>query len=103
MFNLIVIIVLIPGLVVWAVYKFAPKILWSIPVAALIISGSLLLKDVSSISSEVTFIDKWELYFHNDWSMGFYLIYLPVLVSSVIFTVIAYLIRHFSSSLHNHL
>lgn len=97
--TLLVIIVLLPGLVVGTVYRFVPELLWSIPVVTLIITGLLLLNDIFSVSSESTFIDKWELYLHNDWSMGLYLIYLPVFASSVILTVIAYLVRHFRKNL----
>lgn len=90
---LLIIVVLLPGIAVWAVSKFVPKLLWSVPVVTLIITGLLLLKDIISFSSEPAFTEKWELYLHNDSSMGLYLIYLPVSVSSVILTVIAYLVR----------
>lgn len=93
--TLFVIILLLPGLSTWAVYKFIPRLLWCIPIVAIMISSSLVFKDILSITSETTFVGKWGLYFHNDWSMGFYLLYLPIVVTSIVFTVIAYLIKQF--------
>lgn len=92
--TLYAIVFLIVGIVAWIVYKFIPKFLWCIPIAALIISGSLFLRDILFITSESTFAGKLEHYFHNDWSMGFYLIYLPIIVISVLGTVIAYLYKY---------
>ena len=76
---LLIIVVLLPGIAVWAVSKFVPKLLWSVPVVTLIITGLLLLKDIISFSSEPAFTEKIGNYtLHNDSSMGLYLIYLPV-------------------------
>jgi hypothetical protein len=88
------VILSLAGIVTWLIYKFIPKLLWCIPVAALIISCMLFLKDIFLITSKSTFVGKWELYFHNDWSMGFYLIYLPIIVINIMMTVVAYLLKH---------
>lgn len=93
--TLFTIIILLPGLLTWVFYKFIPKFLWCVPVAVLIVSGCLFLNDINSITSEPTFAEKWALYFHNDWSMGFYFIYLPIVGTSAIMTLIAYLLKHF--------
>ncbi len=92
--TLLAVILFLVGSVTWTIYKFIPKLLWCIPVIALIISGSLLLRDIYLITSEPTFSEKWELYFHNDWSMAFYLFYLPIIVISVLATVFAYILKH---------
>ncbi|ACL75892.1 hypothetical protein [Ruminiclostridium cellulolyticum] len=94
---LYVVIFLLVGIVTWIIYELIPKLLWCIPVAALIISASLLFKDINLSTSEPTFARKWEFYFHNDWSMGFYLFYLPIIVISVLTTVFAYLLKHVRS------
>jgi len=90
------IVILLPLLLTLVFYKFVPKFLWCVPVSILFVSGYLFIKEIISIA-EPTFAEKWALYFHNDWSIGFYLIYLPVVVTSVIITVIAYLIKHLKS------
>jgi hypothetical protein len=95
--TLFAVIIFIIGIVTWVIYKYIPKLLWFIPAAALIISGSLFLRDICLIRSELTFVGKLALYFHNDWSMGFYLFYLPIIVISVMATVIAYLFKHIKS------
>lgn len=95
--TLYAVILFLVGIVTGIIYKFIPKLLWCIPVAALIISGSLFLKDIYLITSEPTFAEKWKLYFHNDWSMGFYLFYLPIIVISVLTTIFAYLLKHIKS------
>jgi hypothetical protein len=92
--TLFAITIFLPGLLTWAFYKFIPQILWCVPIGALIVSSCLFLRDINSITSEPAFAGKWALYFHNDWSMGFYLIYLPVVVASAIFTLVAYMIKH---------
>lgn len=92
--TLFVIDILIPGLIIWVVYRFKPRFLWCTPVLILLTSAFLFIYDVSSYSSEPAFAKKWELYFHNDASMGFYLIYLPIIAASIIITLIAYLFKH---------
>lgn len=91
------VILFLIGIVTWIIYKVIPKLLWCIPVVAVIISGSLFLRDIYLITSEPTFAGKWELYFHNDSSIGFYLVYLPIIVISVLATVFAYLLKHIKS------
>jgi hypothetical protein len=88
------VILLIIGIATWIIYKYIPKLLWCVPTVALLISGSLLLRDIFLIKSEPTFAGKLNLYFHNDWSMSFYLFYIPIIVVSIVATVIAYLIKH---------
>lgn len=95
--TLIAIVILLPGLLTWAFYKFVPKYLWCVPVAIFIISSYLFIKDITAITIETTFAEKWALYFHNDWSMGFYLIYLPIVVMSAILALIAYFYKHYKS------
>jgi hypothetical protein len=95
LFYFLAAIILLTGIVTLLFYKYKPKFLWFVPVAAVIVSGCLLLKDISIITSEPTFAEKLGLYFHNDWSMGFYLVYMPITVIAVIMTVIAYLINHY--------
>ena len=95
--TLIAIVILLPGLLIWAFYRFAPKYLWCVPVAIFIISSCLFIRDITAITTETTFAEKWALYFHNDWSMGFYLIYLPIIVVSAVFALIAYLCKHYKS------
>lgn len=94
LFAVILFLVII---VTWVTFKYIPKLLWCIPVTALIVSSSLFLREIFLIKSEHTFAGKLELYFHNDWSMGFYLFYLPIFVISVMTTVIAYLFKHVKS------
>lgn len=91
------VILVLVGSVTWIIYKLIPKLLWCIPVVALIISGILLFKDIFIITTEPTFAGKWVLYFHNDWSMGFYLFYLPIILISIVTTVIAYLLKYIKS------
>jgi uncharacterized membrane protein YeiB len=92
--TLFAIVILLPGLVIWILYRLKPKLLWSAPVVILLASVFMFIRDVVSITSEATFAGKWNMYFHNDSSMGFYLIYLPVVVASLIMTLIAYMIKH---------
>ncbi|MDF2538966.1 MAG: hypothetical protein K0S76_1987 [Herbinix sp.] len=87
---LLLFVVIVTGII----YKFIPKLLWCIPVVALIVTGGFFLRDIFLIRSEPTFAEKLDQYFHNDWSIGFYLFYLPVFVASVLTTVIAYLIKY---------
>lgn len=91
------VILLLLGIVTWIIYKYIPKLLWCIPVVALIVSSILFFRDIFLITTEPTFVGKWELYFHNDWSMGFYLFYLPIIVISMLTTVIAYLLKYIKS------
>jgi hypothetical protein len=95
--TLYAVILFLVGMITWIIYKFFPKILWGIPVVVIIVSGILFLRDIFLITSEPTFAGKLELYFHNDWSMGFYLFYLPIIVLSVLTTVIAYLLKYIKS------
>ena len=70
------------------------------PVAALIVSGCLVLKDISLYTtSEPTIARKLVLYFHNDVSMDLYLIYAPITGIAVITTVIACLFNHYRRKL----
>lgn len=96
-FTFYTVILLLIGLVTWVMYKTIPKLLWCVPVISLIVSGSLFLRDIFTHTSELLFADRLEFYFHNDWSMGFYLFYLPVVVISVLITVIAYLLKYLKS------
>ena len=93
--TLIVIDILLPGLITWVLYRFKPKFLWCAPAFVLLVLAFLFIRDINVITTEPTFAEKWELYFHNDWSMGLYLVYLPIVAASSIFTLVAYLIKHF--------
>jgi len=91
------IVILIIGIVLYCIYKYKPKYLWLVPVAAVAASGFLLLKDIISYTaSEPTVAKKLAHYFHNDVSMGFYLVYAPVTVIAVIMTIIAYVLNHYT-------
>lgn len=88
------IVTLLSGLLTWLFYRLKPKFIWCVPVSVLFITGYLFMKDINSITSEPSFAEKWSLYFHNDWSMGFYLIYLPVAAINVVIAIIFYLIKY---------
>jgi hypothetical protein len=95
--TLYAVILFLIAIVTWVIFKYIPKLLWCIPVTASIVSGSLFLRDILSINSQPTLEGKLELYFHNDWSMGFYLFYLPIFVISIMITILAYLFKHIKS------
>jgi formate hydrogenlyase subunit 3/multisubunit Na+/H+ antiporter MnhD subunit len=88
---LLIIVAFLTGIVTLFLYKHKPKFLWLVPVATIIISGCLVLKDIRLYTtSEPTIARKLALYFHNDVLMGLYLIYAPITGIAVIMTVIAY-------------
>jgi len=90
-------VILFFGIALYSVYKYKPKFLWLVPVAAVLVSGFLLLNDIISYTaSELTLAKKLARYFHNDVSMGFYLIYAPVTVLAVLMTITAYVYNHYA-------
>jgi hypothetical protein len=94
---LLTIAVFLAGMVTLFLYKHKPKFLWIVPVAAIIVSGCLVLKDISLYTtSEPTIARKLAHYFHNDVSMGLYLIYVPITGIAVIVTIIAYVAYFFN-------
>lgn len=99
--TLFAVILLLVAIVTWVIFKYIPKLLWCIPIAALIISGSLFIRDIFLIKSEPTFAGKLELYFHNDWSMSLYLFYIPIIVISVMTTILAYIFKHIKKVKNN--
>lgn len=93
---LLAMVILFTGIVLYSIYKYKPKFLWLVPVVAVVVSGFSLLYDIISYTtSEPTVAKKLTHYFHNDVSMGFYLIYAPVTVIVVIMTIIAYVFNHY--------
>ena len=93
-------IVFLIGIVTFFLCKHKPKFLWLVPVAATIITGCLFINDVFSYStSEPTISRKLVFYFHNDVSMGLYLIYAPITGIAIIMTIIAYLLNHYRRKL----
>ena len=90
-------VVFLTGIVTLFLCKNKPKFLWLVSVAALIVSGCLVLKDISLYTtSEPTIAGKLALYFRNDVSIGLYLIYAPITGIAVIMTVIAYIVYLFN-------
>lgn len=101
-FTFYAVILFLIGIVTWIIYKTIPKLLWCVPAISLFVLGSLFLRDIFMLTSEPTFAGKFEFYFHNDWSMGFYLFYLPIVVISVLITINAYLLKYLKSkSIYN--
>lgn len=93
---LLAMVILFTGIALFSIYKYKPKFLWIVPVVAVLVSGFSLLYDIISYTaSEPTVAKKLAHYFHNDVSMGFYLIYAPVTVIVVIMTIIAYVFNHY--------
>lgn len=98
---LLTIVVFLTGIVLYFLYKHKPKFLWLVPVAAIIVSGCLVIKDISLYtSSEPTIASKLAHYFHNDVSMVLYLIYAPITGIAVIMTIIAYLLKYYRRKLY---
>lgn len=100
---LLTIVVILTGTVTLLLYKHKTKFLWLVPVAAIAISGCLVLKDIYLYTtSEPTVARKLALYFHNDVSMGLYLIYVPITGIAVIMAVIAYTAYLFNNYRRKH-
>ena len=88
------------GIVLFFLCKHKPKFLWLVPAAAIIVSGCLVLRDISLYTvSEPTVARKLAHYFHNDFSMGLYLIYAPIAGIAIIMTIIAYLLNYYRRKL----
>jgi len=58
----------------------------------------LLVSQVMKITSEITFQEKWKLYFHNDWSMLFYWFILPQMIIGTVVPLI-FLVKELLSRL----
>jgi len=92
--TIVIIVIVLSVLIDLLIYWFKPEFLWFVPVAAILISGYLFVKDVNSYISEPSFTEKWFFYFHNDASMSLYLLYLPLVVLNIIAAVVLYLIKY---------
>lgn len=89
------IIILLPFVLALIFYKYARRFMWFIPFIVLIIMGGLFLNDVTSFGNVSALDDKLYHYFNSDASLNLYLLYVPTIISSLVFTLASYIIAFF--------
>jgi hypothetical protein len=83
-------VLLIPISFTYFTYKYYRKYLWCVPIIALVLTGLMFLASVSGIH-EGSLIRNIKYYFTQDWSIAFYFLYVPIVIVSLMSTVVFYL------------
>jgi hypothetical protein len=83
-------VLLVPIGFTYFFYKYLKKYLWCVPIIALVLTGLIFLASVSNLH-EGSLISNIKYYFTQDWSIGFYLFYAPIVIVSLISTIVFYL------------
>lgn len=86
--------IVLPNVVLFTLFYFkARNKLWLLPVTVFIFDLLLTLKDILKFNSGLTFADKMDMYFKNDSSMTFYMIYMPMFIFSIVLVIIYYIVQ----------
>ncbi len=86
--------IVLPNVVLFTLFYFkARNKLWLLPVTVFIFDLLLTLRDILKFNYVLTFSDKMDMYFKNDSSMTFYMIYMPMFIFSIILLVVYYVIQ----------
>ncbi len=86
--------IVLPNVVLFTLFYFkARNKLWLLPVTVFIFDLLLTLKDVLKFNSGLTFADKMDMYFKNDSSMTFYMIYMTMFIFSIVLVIIYYIVQ----------
>jgi len=94
MFLIMVGFIVLPNIILFTLFYFkARNKIWLLPVTVFIFDILLTLKDILKFNSVLTFADKIDMYFRNDSSMTFYMIYMPMFIFSIILLVVYFIIH----------
>lgn len=63
------------------------KYMWLVPVAVIIINAIYVFNNILSLYANKSLTEKIRLYFVNDSSMGLYIIHIPMVLLSILFTL----------------
>lgn len=92
MSKVIILIFVIPFLTSFLIYFKFKKLLWLSPVIIFVLELIMLFRDIINYQPEETFKEQIRLFFHNDAVISLYILYFPMIITSIIFTLVFQLI-----------
>jgi hypothetical protein len=88
MLRFLILVFCVPFILSLLFYFKLKKYLWLTPVITLVLALFLLFLDILTYMPREGFKEQFRLFFHNDTAMVLWVLYFPMIIASIFFTIV---------------